>query len=147
MNAKKQNSSRIDTSSHMMYKLLGIRMLNKIIMATIGKAVLKVNPKEKMPSYFIGHPFEIDSLILTKKWLLFNEVVHLALIILCAAIGYFFNTKGYLSGVVIIALVIVLNFSLMLMQRMNRKRITKTISMLAKRGSNSKQEVSKSFIN
>ncbi|KAF0129117.1 MAG: hypothetical protein FD155_2792 [Bacteroidetes bacterium] len=138
MNAKNQNSSRIDTSSQRVYKLLGIRMLNKFIMATIGKAVLKVNPKEKMPSYFIGHPFEIDSLILTKKWLLFNEVVHFALIILCAAIGYFFYTKGYFSGVFIIALVIVLNFSLMFMQRMNRNRIKKTISGLEKRRSNSK---------
>jgi len=102
-------------------------------MATIGNAVLKVNPREKMPSYFVGHPFNIKSLLLTQKWLLFNEVVHLFLIFLSAAIGYFFLEKGYGMGVIIIVLVIILNFILILMQWMNRIRIRGIISAINKR--------------
>ncbi len=33
-------------------------------MATIGKAILQVNPKEKMPSYYVGQPFQINFLII-----------------------------------------------------------------------------------
>jgi len=115
------------------FEIFGIRLLNRFIMATIGNAVLKVNPREKMPSYFVGHPFNIKSLLLTQKWLLFNEVVHLFLIFLSAAIGYFFLEKGYGMGVIIIVLVIILNFILILMQWMNRIRIRGIISAINKR--------------
>lgn len=111
-------------------------------MATIGKAVLKVNPREKMPSYFVGHPFDKNSLLITKRWLFFNEMVHFFLILLCAAIGYFFYEKEYGSGIIIILFAIILNFSLFLMQCMNRKRIGEIIIALNKREKITPHEIS-----
>lgn len=43
------------------YYLAGIPLLKKAIMGSIGKFVLMINTREKMPSYFIGHPFSLDS--------------------------------------------------------------------------------------
>lgn len=105
-------------------------------MATIGKAVLQVNPKEKMPSYFVGQPFHINSLLTTIKWLYFNEAVHFFLILVCAVIGYLFFQKGYLSGVIIIGFTVILNIGLILMQHMNRIRIKRIILVLKKREKN-----------
>ncbi|KAF0203710.1 MAG: hypothetical protein FD170_783 [Bacteroidetes bacterium] len=115
------------------YNALGLPVLKKAIMATIGKFVLQVNPREKMPSYFIGHPFSVESMNLTIKWLYFNEIVHSGLIVVCAALGQFFWTKGYSGGVVFMALSILLNMALALMQRMNRIRIKRTMEALKKR--------------
>jgi len=115
------------------YSSLGLPVLNRLIMSTIGKFVLLVNPREKMPFYFIGHPFSVKSLALTIKWLYFNEIVHLGLIVVCAALGQFFWTKGYYDGVMIMALSILLNIGLALMQRMNRIRIKRTMAFLKKR--------------
>lgn len=116
------------------YAMLGIPVLKKAIMFTIGKFVLQVNPREKMPSYFIGHPFSVESMELTLKWLYFNEIVHLSLIVICAGLGQFFWTKGFYGGVVIMALSILLNIGLALMQRMNRIRINRVKEALKKRG-------------
>lgn len=110
-----------------------LRMLNRFIMATIGRWVLTVNPREKMPSYFVGKPFEVRSLRLTRQWLLFNAAVHGFLIVVCAAIGWFFMQKGYTGGVVIILLAILLNVALILVQVMNRIRIGKLVGKLNKR--------------
>ncbi len=142
MSLKKQNPGRIKETDLRVFEILGIRMLNKLIMATIGKAVLKVNPREKMPSYFVGHPFDKNSLLITKRWLFFNEMVHFFLILLCAAIGYFFYEKEYGSGIIIILFAIILNFSLFLMQCMNRKRIREIIIALNKREKITPHEIS-----
>jgi len=133
MSVRKNKSTGKQKAKASLYRTLGIRWLNKAIMATIGRFVLKVNPREKMPSYFVGHPFEINSLELTKNWLAFNEAVHLILIVICLAIGYFFLEKGYISGVAIIIFVILLNIWLCLMQRMNRNRIRQITTQLKKR--------------
>ncbi len=109
-------------------------------MATIGKAILQVNPKEKMPSYYVGQPFQINSLLSTLKWLCFNEAVHFFLILVCAIIGYIFFKKGYSSGVIIIILTVILNIGLILMQHMNRIRIKNVISLLKKREQNRNTE-------
>lgn len=133
MIAKIPDSDGKNESSDIVFNLLGIRALNKVIMATIGKAVLKVSPREKMPSYFVGRPFETESLLLTRKWLLFNQIVHSFLIVFCAGIGYYFFERGYIDGVLIIFSVILLNLALILMQIMNRNRIKRTIIALRKR--------------
>lgn len=116
-----------------LYQKLGIRLLNKAIMATIGRLVLKINPREEMPSYYVGHPYSKESLSLTLKWLYFNEIMHFILLIICGLIGWFFLRKGYTAGVVILALTMMFNIALMMMQRMNRKRIRNTINCLEKR--------------
>ncbi len=115
------------------YSLIGIPLLKRMIMGTIGKAVLLVNPKEKMPSYFIGSPYNVDSLLLTIKWLYFNEIVHLFLVLVTSSIGYFCWVRGYSGGVIIMAMAILLNVELALMQQMNRIRIKRTIKALRKR--------------
>lgn len=115
------------------YSLIGISLLKKIIMASIGKFVLRVNPREEMPSYFVGYPFKTDSLQKTLKWSYFNEVVHFVLIFVTAAIGYFFHLKGYLGGVVFMVLVILLNVGLVFLQHLNRIRINHAINALKKR--------------
>jgi|WetSurMetagenome_2_1015567.scaffolds.fasta_scaffold471302_2 hypothetical protein len=115
------------------YGIPGILTLKKVIMGTIGKGVLLVNPREKMPSYFVGNPFRIKSLELTLKWLWFNEVVHLSLILVSAVIGYFFWARGYMAGVYFMGLVVLLNLGLALLQRSNRTRIHRTIRTLENR--------------
>jgi hypothetical protein len=116
------------------YSMLGLPVLKKLIMGTIGKFVLRMNPREKMPSYFIGHPFSVESMALTIKWLYFNEIVHTGLIVVCAALGQLFWTKGYYGGVTIMVLSIFLNIGLALMQRMNRIRISHVLEALKMRG-------------
>lgn len=136
MNIKKQHTGTRKNSDNRIFELTRTRLLSKIIMATIGKAVLKVKTQEKMPTYFLGQPFEINSLLLTRKWLLFNELVSFFLILFCAAIGYFFYRKGYLGGVENILPVILLNLLLMLIQIMNRRRVVKLITSLDHRKEN-----------
>ncbi|MDY0101875.1 MAG: hypothetical protein RBS07_02995 [Lentimicrobium sp.] len=130
---KNTNTFGVNRLNGRVPEIPGIRLLNRIIMVTIGRAVLKVNTKEEMPSYFVAHPFDVNSLRLTRKWLLFNAVVHFFLIFLCLLICYFFYTKGYIGGVVFIFFVILFNIALIFMQWMNRKRIAKIISDLNRR--------------
>lgn len=120
---KYQNKLRI-------YRILGIALLQKIIMGTIGKFVLLVNPREKMPSYFVGNPFKIDSLKTTLKWSYFNEVTHFSVIFICMAIGYYFSLRGYNDGMVFMTIFIFFNFGLILLQHFNRIRINYLISMI-----------------
>lgn len=94
-----------------------------------------VNPKEKMPSYFVGSPYRIDSLALTTKWLYFNEVVHLFLVLVTSYICHYCWVRGYYGGVIIMVMAILLNIGLALMQQMNRIRIKQTIKALKKRNS------------
>jgi hypothetical protein len=102
-------------------------------MNSIGKLVLKVNPREKMPSYFVGNPFSPDSLQKTIRWLYFNEAVHFFLVFVTAAIGYFCISRGYHGGAILMGFMIFLNIGLVLMQHMNRIRITRAIAALKKR--------------
>ena len=115
------------------YKLLGIPLLKKIIMGSIGKFVLRFNRREDMPSYFVGFPFNSSSLELTLKWSYFNEVVHILLILLTAVIGYFFLQKEYTGGALFMGIVILLNIGLALLQHLNRIRIHQTIKHLENR--------------
>lgn len=115
------------------YRLLGIPLLKKVIMGSVGKFVLCVNPREEMPSYFIGNPYRISSLLKTVRWSYFNEAVHLLLIVITAGIGYFLAMKGYGSSLFYIGMIILLNIGLVLLQHLNRSRIYRTISLLEKR--------------
>ena len=102
-------------------------------MGSIGRFVLLVNPREKMPSYFVGRPFNPDSLIKTLKWTYFNEVVHLSLIFVSVALGYIIYLKGSLPGVIIMTLVTFLNIGLAMLQHLNRAKINRTINSLNSR--------------
>lgn len=115
------------------YYLAGIPLLKNAIMGSIGKFVLTVNPREKMPSYFIGHPFNVDSVTSTLKWTYFNETVHAFLIMVSGAIGYFCLLRGYEGGFVLMSGLVLLNIGLVLLQRMNRIRVRRVIEALKKR--------------
>lgn len=115
------------------YTITGISLLKRIIMGSIGRFVLLVNPREKMPSYFVGRPFNPDSLIKTLKWTYFNEVVHLSLIFVSVALGYIIYLKGSMPGVIIMTLVTFLNIGLAMLQHLNRAKINRTISNLNSR--------------
>jgi len=133
MNKKGITQSEKQESSLRFFSLLGIPLLKRLIMCSIGKLVLLVNRREEMPSYFIGNAYRLTSLIKTLKWTYFNEVIHLMLIFLSAAIGYFFLIKGYIVGVFFIGIVILLNIGLVFLQHLNRIRINRTINDLEKR--------------
>lgn len=115
------------------YKLIGLVFLKKVIMGSIGKLVLKVNSRQEMPSYFVGHFFSINSLQKTIRWSYFNEAVHFFLVFVTAYIGYFCVSRGYQGGAILMGIMIFLNIGLVLMQHMNRIRITHTIDALKKR--------------
>jgi hypothetical protein len=117
----------------LIYRLLGMPFFKRMIMGSVGKFVLLFNPREKMPSYFIGQPYKIESLKLTIKWLYFNEVVHLLFTLISIVIGYFFWKKGNFSGVGVMIGLFVLNFGLVLLQRYNRAKIYRIINALEKR--------------
>jgi hypothetical protein len=133
MNKKEVTQSEKQKASLRFYSLLGIPLLKRLIMGSIGKFVLRVNRREEMPSYFIGNTYRISSLIKTLKWTYFNEVVHLMSIFISAGIGYFFLIKGYIVGVFFIGIVILLNIGLVFLQHLNRVRINQTINALEKR--------------
>jgi hypothetical protein len=119
--------------SLLLYKIAGIWLLKMIIMRTIGFFVLMVNPREKMPSYFVGHPYDPASVKLTIQWTYFNELVHFILIFVTAIIGYNTYLKGFIGGAVFLAFFVLLNIGLALMQRMNRIRLRQTLDALYKR--------------
>jgi hypothetical protein len=97
------------------YRSTGILFLKKVIMNSIGKLVLKVNPREEMPSDFVG------------------QAVHFFLVFVTASIGYFCISRGYHGGAILMGFMIFLNIGLVLMQHMNRIRITRAIAALKKR--------------
>jgi hypothetical protein len=130
------NRNRFPESNHknlLIYRLAGIILLKKVIMRSIGVFVLTVNPREKMPSYFVGHPYDPSSVKLTIKWSYFNELVHFGLIFVTALLGYYAYIKGSTGGAVFLAFFVLLNIALALLQRMNRIRLRQTMAELEKR--------------
>lgn len=113
--------------------LPGILFLKRALMGSIGKFVLLINSREEMPSYFVGKPFNVDSLLKTHKWLYFNEVVHFFLIFTTGAIVYYLYKKTFYGGAIFLAFFVLLNIALVALQHTNRNRIKHTIESLRKR--------------
>ena len=133
MNKKETVLPENQKASLLFFNFIGIPLFKRLIMRSVGKFVLLINQRDEMPSYFIGNSFRISSLLETLKWTYFNEIVHSLLIFLSAGIGYYFLIKGYLAGVFIIGIVILLNIGLVFLQLWNRIRINRTIKDLEKR--------------
>lgn len=114
------------------FKILGVPLLKRFIMATVGKFLLAVK-KEKSNSYFVRNPFCRKSLRLTLRWSYFNEIVHLFIMILCIQNAVSFWGRNYYAGVFYMVVIALFNLWLVMIQQYNRRRITRLIAALTER--------------
>jgi len=117
----------------LVYKILGVEIFRLVILATVGNFVLALRKRQALYSYFVTNSLSIKSVRRTEAWSRFNEVVHLALILITALIGRAIYLKGYKAGAVLLGLVVLLNIYLIMLQRYNRVKLMSMLELLGRR--------------
>jgi hypothetical protein len=115
------------------YRSLGIELLGKIVRATAGSFVLLLRPRQELYSYFVTHPLAVESVKRTERWSRFNEVVHVLFTGFCIVMAVRLAQRGLAGGVIFMTLFGLLNFGLVLLQRLNRTKLYHMLALLERR--------------
>jgi hypothetical protein len=115
------------------YRVLGVSILQKIVLATAGKFVTALRNKKDLPGYFVTKFGSIEAIEKTERWSRFNEIVHSWFVFFCLALVIFYSHRKLPSGEALLALAALLNFYLALLQRYNRVRLYRTIELIRRR--------------
>ena len=116
-------------ASGAIYRSLGVGIFAQLVRATAGRFVLQLRPKKELYAYFVVSPRSIESISRTERWSRFNESVHLLFLIFCIVMAVIFLKRGQSDGSLIMVLFGLLNLYLTMLQRYNRTRLYRMISL------------------
>lgn len=112
-----------------LYRALGVGIFGQAVRATAGRFVLQLRPKKELYAYFVVSPRSIESISRTERWSRFNETVHLLFLLFCIVMAVILLRGGQSGGGTIMVLFGLLNFHLTMLQRYNRTRLYRMISL------------------
>ncbi len=117
-----------------LYRALGVGIFGQVVRGTAGRFVLQLRPKRELYAYFVVSSRSIESISRTERWSRFNETVHLLFLIFCIVMVVMFLRRGQSTGSVIMVLFGMLNLYLTMLQRYNRSRLYRMITLQQARG-------------
>ena len=114
-----------------LYKALGVKQWQKIVMGTVGKTI-RVNDG-KPSNYYIGKDTNLEALSTFEKYTRINEAVHSPITLILGYCTIENVAQGNVGGAALNGTLFLVNLYCTLLQRYNRERVCRVKERLENR--------------